>query len=223
MKKINILIIIVSITLLIMCTIAESAEYVPETNNRLKINFNHDWKFIKETPAGSEYPPFDDDSWEDVGLPHSYNDMDEYDDWAHGFTPADGNMWTGQTMYRKHFTIDGSYSNHKVYLEFEAVRAVADVWINGNQLPGQYKSGFSPFGWDITDYIIIGTENIIAVRADNTSGEITTEIPGNDSHWHGTFGGIWQNVWLHLTDKCMLPCLCIHSCQQRGPTLQPLL
>src|SRR6185312_16144098 len=51
----------------------------PETEPRTKINFNAAWQFIKEDVAGAEDPLFDDSGWETVSTPHTYNDIDTFD------------------------------------------------------------------------------------------------------------------------------------------------
>lgn len=55
------------------------AAYTPEKSNRVVLNFDRDWKFIRQDVPGAEKPEFDDSSWQDVGLPHTYNDQDTYD------------------------------------------------------------------------------------------------------------------------------------------------
>ena len=56
------------------------AAYVPPTNNRLKFNFNYDWKFIRQDLANKGYHPelesYDDSTWQPVSLPHCFNDID---------------------------------------------------------------------------------------------------------------------------------------------------
>ena len=54
----------------------------------------------------------------------------------------------------------------KVYIEFEAVRQVAEVYLNGKLL-GTSKTGFIPFGFDLTPYVQFGKPNVLAVMCDN--------------------------------------------------------
>lgn len=65
--------------LILSCGSFVVAAYAPAAGKRVVINFNRDWKFIREDKAGAEKPEFDDASWIDVGLPHTYNDQDTYD------------------------------------------------------------------------------------------------------------------------------------------------
>ncbi len=65
------------------------------------------------------------------------------------------NQWGGRTWYRKTFTLPESYKGKKVYIEFEGVRQVAEVYLNG-QLLGVSKTGFTPFGFDLTPHLRFG-------------------------------------------------------------------
>src|SRR5438270_8156896 len=49
---------------------------------RTTLNFNPDWKFIKEDPQGASAPDFNDSKWTTVSAPHTYNDIDTFDDFS---------------------------------------------------------------------------------------------------------------------------------------------
>jgi beta-galactosidase len=133
---------------------------------RVTLNFNPDWKFIKDDPAGAQAVAFDDLSWTNVSAPHTYNDTDTFDDWSIRGHHGEQNQWGGRTWYRKTFTVPQSYQGKKVFIEFEAVRQVAEVYINGKLL-GTSKTGFVPFGFDLTPYLQFGKPNVLAVMCDN--------------------------------------------------------
>src|SRR5436190_2300344 len=80
--------------LAVMCSSAFGGE-------RLVLNFNPDWKFIKDDPAGASAPTFDDHSWATVSAPHTYNDTDTFDDWSVPGHHGESNQWGGRTWYRK--------------------------------------------------------------------------------------------------------------------------
>src|SRR5947209_20426071 len=86
-----------------------------------KLNFNPDWKFIKADPAGASDASFDDRAWTTVSLPHTYNDIDTFDDWSTPGHVGEMNLWSGRTWYRKTFVLPESYRGKKVFIEFEAV------------------------------------------------------------------------------------------------------
>ena len=135
-------------------------------DGRLTLNFNPDWKFIKADPANAQQSNFDDSGWETVSTPHTYNDVDTFDNFALSKLRGEQNQWSGRTWYRKNITLPDSVTGKKVYIEFEAVRQVAEVYLNGHLL-GTCKNGFIPFGFDLTPYVNFGATNVLAVMCDN--------------------------------------------------------
>ncbi|HEU5124738.1 MAG TPA: DUF4982 domain-containing protein [Verrucomicrobiae bacterium] len=133
---------------------------------RLTINFNPDWKFIKADIPGAAAIAFDDRNWSDVSAPHTYNDTDTFDDWSMPGHRGEQNQWGGRTWYRKTFTLPKSVQGKKVFIEFQAVRQVAEVYLNGKFL-GVSKTGFTPFGFDLTPYLQFDRPNILALMCDN--------------------------------------------------------
>ena len=51
-------------------------------DGRLNLNFDPDWKFIKADPPNASALDFDDHEWSSVSLPHTFNDIDTFDDWS---------------------------------------------------------------------------------------------------------------------------------------------
>ncbi len=148
---------------LLSLAILAAATFAPA---REVVDFNPDWKFLKSDPAGAEAPGFDDASWATVSTPHTFNDVDTFDNWSMAGHRGEQEQWSGRTWYRKHFIAPKSWSGRKVFIEFEAVRQVAEVYLNGAKL-GTAKGGFTPFGFDLTPHLHIGAANVLAVMADN--------------------------------------------------------
>jgi len=180
-----------------------------------KLNFNPDWKFIKKDLKYAKMIHFDDSSWKTVSLPHTYNDTDTFDDWSPAGHKGEMNQWGGRTWYRKHFVAPKSWEGKKVFIEFEAVRQWADVYLNGEKL-GHSENGFIPFGFDLTPYLKLGKTNVLSVMCDNSfvkdeegkhkwgTFEGGAKLPWNNPHWHPAHGGIYRNVYLHITDPVYL-------------------
>src|ERR1051326_1723326 len=130
---------------------------------RVTLNFNPDWKFIKADPPGAAAPDFDDSTWTTVSAPHTFNDVDTFDDWSTPGHVGEMNQWSGRTWYRKTLVCPRSFAGKKVFIEFEAVRQIAEVYLNG-ELLGVSKTGFTPFGFDLTPHLRFGgAKNVIAV------------------------------------------------------------
>lgn len=133
---------------------------------RSTVNFNPAWRFLKADPARAQLPGFDDSGWTSVSTPHTFNDVDTFDDWSLPGHRGEQNQWSGRTWYRKTFDAPSAWRGKKVFIEFEAVRQVGEVYLNGVKL-GVAKSGFAPFGFDLTPHLKIGARNVIAVMVDN--------------------------------------------------------
>jgi beta-galactosidase len=129
-------------------------------------NFNADWRFLRADPVGASNPVHPDGDWAVVSAPHTYNDTDTFDTFSLPGHRGEQDQWSGRTWYRKHFAVPEAWKDRKVYIEFEAVRQVAEVYLNGHKL-GTAKSGFTPFGFDLTPHLKIGQDNVLAVMVDN--------------------------------------------------------
>jgi len=86
--------------------------YVPDSTNRVNLNFNTDWKFYRGDSSGAEAASFDDSSWENVCLPHTVR--------VESLNCSGNKNYQGICWYRRHFALDSSYSGRKIFVEFEA-------------------------------------------------------------------------------------------------------
>lgn len=164
---------------------------------RVKYNFNMGWKmFHGDLPEAKEVN-FDDTSWQDVTLPHAFNEEEAFKLDIHDLS-------TGITWYRKHFNLPKADRDKKVFIEFEGVRQAAEVYLNGKYM-GLHENGAMAFGFDITGFIIPGKDNVIAVRVDNDWGykekATGSGFQWNDRNFNANYGGITKNVYLHVTSK----------------------
>jgi beta-galactosidase len=193
---------------------------------RQTVNFNPDWKFIKADPSGAFRPEFSDAGWTNVSAPHTFNDTDTFDDWVIPTHIGETNQWAGRTWYRKSFSLPESFKGKRVYIEFEAVRQIAEVYLNGVAL-GTNRTGFIPFGFDLTSHLQFGgATNVLAVMADNRFTLETdmakialTELPWNSPHWHPAHGGIYRNVYLHIMDPLHITLPLYSNLKTVGPYL----
>ena len=230
---------------------------------RLTLNFDPDWKFIKADPANAAALDFDDSAWSPVTLPHTYNDTDTFANFSLAGHRGEQNQWAGRTWYRKTFVWPVAYQGKKAYLEIQAARQVAEVYLNGHLL-GVSKTGFIPFGLDLTPGLQAGVTNVLAVMCDNRfmkdppvegaddpaasppvgdlnlappagsslaelSAKVNAgipeevdqlqadQIPWNNPHWHPAHGGLFRNVYLHVTDPLHITLPLYSFLQTAGP------
>lgn len=163
---------------------------------RLKLNFNADWRMgVGDFPDAHE-PGFDDSGFEPVTLPRAWNEDDAFHLSIHDHR-------TGIAWYRKQFRLPERTDPGKVYIEFEGARQQAVVWVNGQRV-GSHENGVMAFGFDLTDYVRPWPEsNVIAVRTDN-SWDYRERLSGQTFQWadknfNANYGGLVKNVNLHLT------------------------
>jgi beta-galactosidase len=201
--KIKIVSIILTAAWLQMCASANAASYTPPASPRVTYSFNPGWKFIRQDVPGAEQIVFDDSKWADVSAPHTYNDVDSYNNLI-DHSGGDRRAWTGITWYRKHFKLPAGAKDGKVFLEFEGLKQAGHFWVNG-KLVGRFENGVTACGLDLTDFVNFDGDNVIAVKVDN-SNNYQEEATGAGFQWMGrafnpNYGGLNHDIWLHLTGK----------------------
>ncbi len=165
------------------------------------INFNQEWLYKNEDVEDGCSKAFDDSSFEPVTLPHANTILKHHKgDENHSFLD-DIADYRFVSSYRKHFTIGEEYNAKKIRIRFEAVATVAEVYINGEYV-GEHKGAYTPFEFDITDYVSFGKDNVVAVRCDSTQHK---DVPPEGYQVdYCVFGGIVRNVSLIITDKAYI-------------------
>ena len=128
-----------------------------------------------------------------VYLPHTWNAQDALSgriDYKRGI----GN-------YEKILFVDSTWKGKRLFLKFDGVNSVADVFINRKYI-GEHRGGYAAFVFEITDKLNYGETNSILVRANN--GETLDVMPlVGDFNF---YGGIYRDVHLIITDEvCISP------------------
>lgn len=105
--------------------------------------------------------------------------------------------------YEKRFLLPDDFNRGRVFLHFGAVDQIAYVYINSVKI-GAHKGGYTPFSFEITDYIKNG-ENVLNVSVLDYSD--TKEYSKGKQKfkrggiWYSPQSGIWQTVWLESTPE----------------------
>ncbi|GIP16155.1 beta-galactosidase [Paenibacillus montaniterrae] len=153
---------------------------------RKLININSGWKFTKQNDSQAMRKSYNDENWEPIHLPHTWNAIDG----------ANGNdFYTGACWYRKEFVVDNLSAGNNVYIEFQGANSVTDVYVNGQYI-GQHKGGYSTFRFDITEMIEFGQKNVLAVKVDNT---VVDDVYPQKADFT-FFGGIYRDVNLVIVN-----------------------
>ncbi|WP_068676983.1 glycoside hydrolase family 2 TIM barrel-domain containing protein [Oceanobacillus sp. Castelsardo] len=154
---------------------------------RKVMNLNQDWKFTKQDEEKSVSFSYQDDNWESIDVPHTWNAIDG----ANGFEYYKGACW-----YRKVFKVDTLEQKNRVFIEFNGSNSITDVYVNGKHF-GQHRGGYSIFRFDITEAIEFGKENILAVKVDNT---VVDDVYPQMADFT-FYGGIYRDVNLVIVDS----------------------
>ncbi|NIJ46111.1 beta-galactosidase [Wenyingzhuangia heitensis] len=168
----------------------------PKTD-RTKINLKNEWKFQLGNPEAKNYiAELNDAKWETVSIPHTLKltslTLDDLDDDKVQLVFHRNVGW-----YRKNLNIQNS--NKKVFLEFEGAHQVTDLWVNGKHVGQHAVGGYTPFHFDITNYITKGTNNQITLLVDNRRNEVIPPDPGPFDYVK--FSGLYRDVYLVETNN----------------------
>ncbi|WP_167020889.1 glycoside hydrolase family 2 protein [Chitinophaga sp. Cy-1792] len=173
-------------TILASCLLLATGIQQSIAQSRTTVPFNQNWQFTKGdyNPKDSAAPH----TWETINIPHTWNNKD---------MQAGKDFYAGNAIYKKNLFIDAAIKGKQVFLRFEGVGQVADVYVN-NKFIGQHKGGYSAFAMEITYALNYGSDNNIIVKVNNEPRKDVIPINNN---LFGIYGGIYRPVSLVITDK----------------------
>ena len=110
--------------------------------------------------------------------------------------------------YKRGVEIPENWSDKKVIFHIGACDYHTKVWANANYL-GEHFGGYTPFEFDISNYISDGKVVLTICAYDNTRDP--NQPCGKQSHQFNSFGchytrttGIWQTVWLEAVNPAYI-------------------
>lgn len=196
MKK-NCLLFLINFLFFSLVMNAQELPFGYPESNRSKISLNIGWKFHLGDPDTTFFKAdFDDSKWETVHVPHYMEltsmSLNDFQDDKYQKTFLRDVAW-----YRRNINVS-SEVDKKVFLEFEGAHQVTTCWVNGKNV-GQFAvGGYSPFHFDITDFVERGNENQITLLLDNRRSEVIPPDPGPFDYIK--FAGLYRDVYLVETD-----------------------
>ena len=154
---------------------------------RIIFPINRNWRYSRSVVNGGHGRNFDDSSLERVVVPHTNVRLP----W-HSF---DDKRYEFVSLYRRHFKLPPAARGHRVFVDFEGVMTASAVWINGTRL-GEYKGGYTPFSFELTQHVDFDGANLLAVDVDST--ERADIPPFGKQIDYLTFGGIYREVAIRV-------------------------
>src|SRR5580698_3426433 len=162
-------------------------------SGRTILPINRNWKYSRKWTDAAAAADFDDSSFERVVVPHTNIALPwhSFDDKSYEFVSA----------YRRRFNLPAALRGQRVFVDFEGVMTASTVWVNGTRL-GEYKGGFTPFSFELTDHVHWNAENVLVVQVDST--ERADIPPFGYQIDYLTFGGIYREVALRIVPQIFL-------------------
>ena len=157
------------------------------------------WKFSRKVTGDAFTTNYNDAGWQTISIPHDWSiygpfdkkwDMQKVAIVQNGETEASEK--TGRTgalphigtgWYRNTFTLPQFKNGKRALLVFEGAMSEPQVYLNGKKV-GEWGYGYSYFYIDITNDIIAGKENTLAVKLTNKE---------YSSRWYPG-AGLYRNV-----------------------------
>ena len=160
--------------------------------------------FAKTGDFAPAKPGFGTSDWRTLDLPHDWavelpfvrDEAGEGDaqSRSHGFKPL-GRRYPASSVgwYRREFELPASDAGRRVWVEFDGAMRDALIWVNGCFI-GRHNDGYTPFRFDVTDFINVGGPNALVVRMDASAGD----------GWFYEGAGLYRHVWLYKSDPLHL-------------------
>ncbi|SEV87602.1 beta-glucuronidase [Prevotella sp. khp7] len=197
---------LLSTTLLLMVSgLWAAAQEVPQIANvmaRQTTSLNGEWNYIVDVQEEGYYDyrmnPMRSGFFVNA-KPQRPEDLIEYDFDKNPTlkVPGDWNtqddrlfFYEGTVWYKKSFEYHPQ-AGKRTLLYFGAVNYDAHVYVNG-QKAGHHQGGFTPFNYDVTDFMKDG-ENVVIVKVDNKRH--AEDVPTQIFDWWN-YGGITRDVCL---------------------------
>lgn len=108
--------------------------------------------------------------------------------------------------YHREFEVKADFVKYHTFLHFGAVDYACSVSVNG-ALVGEHSGGFTPFTFDVSSAIKIGTNTIEVVVTDPSDTSYHSrgkQAIKNGQIWYTPQSGIWQSVWLESVPEVYL-------------------
>ena len=143
-------------------------------------SLNSGWKFFFAEENSS-------DNAREISLPHTWN--------GDAFAMSSTNQ-PNSANYQRTLFIPAEWKGKRVFLRFQGVQSVADVFVNGRHI-GEHYGGYTAFAFEISDKVSYGYNNTLLVAVSNASRSDVLPTSTEEN----VYGGIYRDVELIVTEK----------------------
>ena len=165
-----------------------------------RIYINNDWKFSETFLPEMTEVSYDDSQMAQIRIPHTCKETP-----FHYFDEQEYQMISG---YRKVLYVPKQWEKKQIFLTFEGVGHVCEVFVNGEKA-GEHFCGYTAFTIDITSFLQYGCDNVLAVKVN--SREDSNIPPFGFVIDYMTYGGIYRDVYLELKNEVFLEDIFVHT------------
>ena len=161
------------------------------------ICLNNDWQYTPEwsedflSGKGNPVP---------VRIPHTVSELP-----LHYADPLKYQMISG---YRRILPITPDMKGKRIFVQFDGAAHIATIYCNGTEI-GKHCSGYTAFRFELTDYILWDSDNLLSVQLDSTENPAVP--PFGYVIDYLTYGGIYRDVWMDVRPKSYIRDAWVHT------------
>ena len=159
-----------------------------QAQERLTTTINSSWQFFKGDTAKASAQ----NKWAKVAIPHTWNAKDVFDE--------EPGYYRGEGWYKKTIYVPSNWQDKEVYLQFDGVGQVAEVYLNG-KLVGNHTGGYTAFSFPINQFLQFSeganSANQLVVKVDNSHNDNIPPLAADFTF----FGGIYRDVHVKVFNK----------------------
>ena len=103
--------------------------------------------------------------------------------------------------YKRSFRALPEWKNQRVFIDFDGAMTASTVKVNGHAF-AEYKGGYTPFCFELTEHLKWDGENLLEVQLDSTERADIPPFGGNIDYL--TFGGIYRDARLRVVPRTFI-------------------
>jgi hypothetical protein len=133
--------------------------------------------------------------------------------------------YQGKAWYRRFVTIPADWAGKRFWLHLGGVTALGEVYVNEKHV-GSVDHYLTPYEFDVTDFVRVGTENVISCQVDSRSGchdphrdPIVRPGPVGMFNFWAHWGGLYRPVYLEARSNPAIDTLFVTSNIEQGLAL----